>query len=1821
MSSDSGLDIAVVGMSGRFPGARDLDQFWSNLANGVESITRFSDEILIKAGVPASHLADHTYVKAAPILEEPGAFDAEFFAFTPREAEVLDPQHRLLLELAHEALENAGCDPARYPGRVGVFTGAAMNTYVLDRGIDKELGQDYIPTLIGTDKDFLSTRISYKLNLRGPSLTVQTACSTSLVAVHLARQSLLSHETDMALAGGVSVRVPHCSGYFHDAGGVTSSDGRVRAFDAKANGTVFGSGGGILVLKRLDDALADGDFIHAIIKGSAVNNDGAEKAGYTAPSVNGQADAVVEALANAGVDAESISYVEAHGSGTPVGDPIELRALTKAFRVFTQRSQYCAIGSVKTNLGHLDAAAAVAGIIKTVLALKNRQLPASLNYSDPNPEIDFPNTPFYVNTALREWISDGPRRAGVMATGMGGTNAHLVLEEAPPARTSDRTEEPDLLLWSARTESGLEQSTRQLNAFLLRNESINLTDVADTLQDGRKAFRHRRFAICRDRTDALRALGDASSRGMFSGAVLDSQRRPIVFLFPGIGDHYVGMGHELYTRFAEFRTAVDSSARALGPYLGCDIREILYPARYLAERAASNGRRAAGIDLKKMLARETSETEDPDSSRLNATLFAQPALFTVEYALARLWESLGIVPDAVVGHSMGEYTAACLAGVLSLEQAARLVAVRARLVNELPQAAMLAVLLSEDELRPLLSTSVSIALINGPGLCVVAGPPEEVAALEKGLAVNGVVCRPVKNAHAFHTPALEPIANRFGDEVLQVQLHSPRIPCLSNVTGQWLTAEEAVDPAYWVKHATHTSRFSDGLQQLWKLTDPVLLEAGPGRTLTVLATQHPGRKNAKSVVAVSSLRHQYENQPDLEVLLRGAGGLWLSGAEIKWPALSGERRRRRIPLPTYPFERTVHWAARSPEHKSPAQHPAPAAETIDEWFYTPSWERTTALNEANGAAVDSTASWLIVTDGLGEGAGLKSRFDKLDLRVNVACFGQEFFAGGDGIYELNPHDRGDYVKLLRAVAGRTAGPLHIIHFGGYVKGRPAFQTTAFETSQAYGFFSLLYLAQAIGELNLSNVIKIGIISNRLHQVTGEETLDPTMATVLGPCGVIPKEFPNVSCFNIDLPDGQSVDSLPDQWVSAILEEFSDKDSNRVVAYRGRFRWLRNYRRAAPLPPADTAGTAFERLRRGGVYLITGGTGGIGLAIAKYLAEACQPKLVLTKRAPFPEKRKWNQLATERGGASGDLAIIDQLLELEQLGAQVEVVSAECADRAQMKKVLDWVDKTFGPVDGVIHAAGVVHAGLIQAKTRDTANRVLAPKVEGTRVLFDLFSGRRLDFFVLFSSMAAIDTPFAQVDYAAANAFLDAFAWFSSAHNQYPTIAINWPGWQRVGMLARLETLPGLERWKQDALGKAIATEKGVAAFARLLNSKSPQVVVSPQDLGEALREATALDASRYFAPYSEMESVRARPATDEWEPVLTQIWREALGIEHIGPDDNFFELGGHSLIAARIVSTLDRKFGKRLSVLALFRTPTIAGLAATLRGAAAPHTVPLNGPVDYRNCLIWFGGGAILRPFAGHLGNHTPVVMLTMPEQNVAAFKPPYAFANVAKSLACRILELDPQGPYLVGGWCLMGLLAYETAHQLELMGKEVNLVVLLDTPLTINSSAVPLVQRARQRLKGGMFHLSRLWQMPRSERASYLRTRLEWLKVLLRNRRLRNAYAGNREHAPRDRLFEEILFLSALNYAPPPYGGRVLSLRPQERPKDPYADLSFDWKKLVRTLECFEVPGDHGSMLHEPNARVLADRIRLAIDASRSSRQGAPPAEAQSAEDRAQAA
>lgn len=1538
------LDIAVVGMAGRFPGARDLDEFWHNLVEGVESITRFSDEELLQSGVPATFLSNPNYVKAAPILEDPGLFDADFFGLLPMEARIMDPQHRILLELAHEAIEDAGYDPNRYPGRVGVFTGTALNSYFMECGLSSQFAQEYIPTLIGSDKDFLSTRISYKLNLKGPSLTIQTACSTSMVAVHLARQSLLNEESDMALAGAISVRVPHRAGYFCDSGGVLSPDGHVRAFDAKANGTVFGSGGGILVLKRLADALADGDNIHAVIKGSAVNNDGSEKAGYTTPSVNGQADVVVEALANAGVEADSITYVEAHGSGTPVGDPVEIRALTKAFRTFTQRSGYCAIGSVKTNVGHLDAAAAVVGMIKTILALKHRALPPSLHFGQANPEIDFRSTPFYVNTQLRKWTCDGPRRAGVMSTGMGGTNAHIVFEEAPELQQCSRIGSSHLLILSARSPAALDHATHRLRDYLERNDSVNMHDVAHTLQVGRRTFPHRRCLVSASREDTIAALAEQNCRRVLSSVKEESAERPVVFMFPGIGDHYVGMGHGLYQDWDVFRQEVDRCAQILDPYLGTDIRKVIYPD---GQGWRSEGRRR-GIDLKKMLGRSADATEDHHAADLNKTLFAQPALFTVEYALARLWQSLGITPAAMVGHSMGEYVAACLAGVLSLEDALRLIATRARLVSDLPEGSMLAVTLPEKEVLPLLTGDLSISLINGPALCVVAGPTVAVGEFERMLSEKQVISRRVQNAHAFHSRMLSPIVSAFEEEVRKVRLNEPGIPFISNVTGRWITRRDATNPSYWAMHADHTSRFSDALHELWRLKNPILLEAGPGRTLSVLAMQHPDRQNAADPVTISSIRHHYENHSDVEFLLQGIGRLWLSGVEIRWESMCPAERRRRLSLPTYPFERHQYWIENTPPRINIAQEreSAPTTSSLDNWFYAPTWKRTPFPSDIVDALYPRSAFWLIVADRYGDGRRMKFKLEAAGMSAAFVRFGETFVRHTDGSFELNPAGVEGYQELFRQLERRTGGaPINIVHLGSLIR-EDEEAAQASSANQNFGFFSLLHIAQAIGELRTSIPVKIGIISNRLHSVTGEEDVAPAMATVLGPCGVIPKEYPNIKCFCIDLPDNHPIDSLPDELLARIISEFAEEHVSQVIAYRGKYRWERHLEQARlkePLPSSAPSNAAtLRRVRPDGVYLITGGTGGIGLAIAGYLAKACRPKLVLTKKSPFPKKSSWIELVTAPDTPAPVLKTIRALMGIEAMGAEIDVLVADASDREQMQRVVGEVVARYGTINGVIHAAGIVRAGLIQAKTRETADSVLAPKVYGAMILFDLLRQIKPDFLVLFSSVTSILTPYAECDYSAANCFLDAFSCFANAHGGFHTLTINWPGWKEVGQLADLAVLPGLDGWKQRALESAITTKDGLEAFHRALNSNLTQVIVSPENLKHPLKASESVfDPTTYlsqvqpektaFTPPGGQQDGPGQP-TNIVEKALAEIWSTVFGLERIGIHEHFVDLGGHSLLAMQIVSRIHSLYKIPFTIRDVFEGSTIAQLSSVIEG-------------------------------------------------------------------------------------------------------------------------------------------------------------------------------------------------------------------------------------------------------------------------------------------------
>lgn len=878
-TTDSLGKIAVIGMAARFPGSKTVEQFWNNLCDGKECISFFTDQELLDSGIDAKLLSRPNYVKARGLFEGTYLFDAPFFGYAPRDAELLDPQHRVFLECAWEALEDAGYDPTSYPGRIGMFAGSGPASYLHELlsmpGIWNYADKFSLPTYC--DKDFLATRVGYKLNLRGPCMTVQTACSTSLVNIVTACQNLLSFCCDMAMAGGVTLDLREKAGYIYKEGGIASPDGHCRTFDANALGTVAGSGCGIVVLKRLEDAIADGDTVHAMVLGFGLNNDGSSRVGFAAPGLEGQVAVSSDAIAMAGIDPETIGYIECHGTATPMGDPIEIAALTRSFRTYTRKKNYCAVGSVKTNIGHLDTSAGVAGFIKAVLALEHKLIPASLHFQRANPEIDFENSPFFVNTALAEWKpGPEPRRAGVSSFGLGGTNAHVILEEAPEQSNLSSLRPFQLLVLSAPTGTALEQLTTNLLQHIQDHPAKLLADVAYTLQAGRHLFPHRRAIICQDALNTPLTPDSLPPEQTFT-VFREKQPGPLAFLFPGQGPQHVNMGKDLYRTESVFRNHVDLCAQILRPQLGLDIREILFP--------------PAG-------------KTDEATQVLDQIKYTTPILFTIEYSLAKLWLEWGLNPQGMIGHSTGEYAAACIAEVFSLEDALRLVSARGRLMQQQPGGAMTAVLLSEEEILPLLKCvdGLSIAAINGISTCVVSGPIAAMEKLEAILSGKEAAFRRLHISHASHSEMMDPILDDFQRVVRTANLNSPRIPYVSNLTGTWIKSVEATDPNYWVKHVRHTVRFSDGLAELLRNPQYIFLEIGPGRMLSSLVAQHPG-KGPEHVVLPSLPHPKNDVQGDLEFFLASLGQLWLEGVPINWSAFHADTKRRRVPLPTFPFER------------------------------------------------------------------------------------------------------------------------------------------------------------------------------------------------------------------------------------------------------------------------------------------------------------------------------------------------------------------------------------------------------------------------------------------------------------------------------------------------------------------------------------------------------------------------------------------------------------------------------------------------------------------------------------------------------------------------------------------------------------------------------------------------------------------------------------------------------------------------------------------------------------------------------------------------------
>ncbi|MFG2247612.1 SDR family NAD(P)-dependent oxidoreductase [Spirillospora sp. NPDC048823] len=1320
--------IAIIGLACRVPGAGDARRFWDNLAEGAEAIRYYSPDEQRELGVAEHVLNDPNFVPAAMVLDDHDSIDAAFFGMSIREAEIRDPQHRLFLELAHTALEDAGYDSTRYPGEIGVYGGVGPDVYqwINIRSNPKAYANaGWLAVMVSNHADYCATLASYKLDLRGPSITLHTACSTSLVAVHTACEALRNGECDMALTGGATIEVPAGHGYIYDDDGITSPDGHCRAFDAGGKGTIWGSGGGIVVLKRLADALEDGDNVRAVILGNAINNDGANKVGFSAPSVEGQSAVVAQALGVAGVDARTVSYVEAHGTGTALGDPIEVGALSNVFGQASPDTGWCAIGSVKTNIGHLGQSAGIAGVIKTVLALEHGTIPPSLHYESPNPRIDFGENPFYVNASLAKWEANGaPRRAGVSSFGIGGTNAHLVLEEAPARDRPAREPRPlHLLHVSARTETALEASCERLAAHLDGDRDLDLADVAFTLREGRRRMGRRAVVVAADIDEAVAALRDP--RRLVTGAV--PRRTPqVALLFSGQGAQYAGMGAQLYEAEQVFRDAVDECAAILAGELGEDIRETVL---------------TRGGD---------------GDERLRQTRLTQPALFTVEYALARLWLSWGLEPAAMIGHSIGEYAAATVAGVFDLPGALRLVAARGALMQEMPPGAMLAVPLDEEEVRTRLPADLAVATVNAPGTCVVAGPAEAVDAFASELAAEGVAGTPLRTSHAFHSPMMEPILGRFRQLVEETPRSAPRMPFVSNVSGTWITAEEATDPSYWARHLREAVRFGAGVETLLNEGEWLFVECGPGRQLSSLVRMQLGRDAARPAPSLPGPR---DKGSDLHTLYAAAGALWTRGIDLTGPAAEG----RRVSLPGYPWERKRAWI-------EPAEGVGPLAVVphiggeanlpLEEWFTVPAWRQAP---RAPGSPEPIGRCLAFVDDGT---AGLVAALREAGAEVVEVRPGDAYGRAGDGVHTVRPAEPADYEALISDL-GDVPG--RIVHAWA-LSGSPAAGPEAALQAQDRGFFSLLTLVQALSAAEPPET-RLDVLTAGTRAVTGRDVTRPEHATVAGIARVVPLEAPWLTVRHVDL---DPVEPLADP--AAVLAELGgDAD----VALRGGRRWIEEWERVT-VPGAD--GGAPPPIGPDDVVLVTGGLGGIGITLAEDLARRAGARLVLASRSGLPPESEWDARAADGGPAARAIAAVRRMRDS---GTEVMVAAADVTDAAALRRAREETLARFGRLDVIVHAAGVAGGGMAEVKERAAAERVLAPKIGGTLALRDAFGDLDLRAVVLCSSVTAVAGGFGQVDYCAANAFMDAHA---SGEHGWPcrVVSLDWGGWLEVGMAAEAE---------------------------------------------------------------------------------------------------------------------------------------------------------------------------------------------------------------------------------------------------------------------------------------------------------------------------------------------------------------------------------------------------------------------------------------------------
>ncbi len=1503
------LGIAIIAMSGRFPQAEDINQFWQNLKDGVESISFFSEQELLKYGVEAELLNNPNYVKARAVMSDIDMFDANFFGYSPKEAEYIDPQQRLFLECAWETIERGGYNPDTYEGLIGVYAGIGMNHYLLrnlypNHDLDNPVNSYQL--MIGSDKDFLATRVAYKLNLKGPALNVQTACSTSLVAIHMACQSLLNGECDLALAGGICIHIPQKAGHIYQEGMIFSPDGHCRTFDAKAKGTIPGDGLGIVLLKRLNNAIADGDSIQAIIRGSAINNDGSLKVGYTAPSIEGQAAVISEAHAVAEVDPETISYIEAHGTGTELGDPMEIAALTQAFRYSTEKNGFCAIGSLKSNMGHLDAAAGVAGLIKTVLALKHKLLPPTLHVEQPNPNIDFANSPLYVNTTLSEWKRNGtPRRAGVSSFGIGGTNAHVILEEAPELiKKENFPERPvHILTLSAKTTEALKQLVSRYQNYLETNQESAIADICYTANTGRVHFNHRLTFIASKQQELLEKFKAHQATEpvteIFSGEIPVTRIAQVAFLFTGQGSQYVNMGRQLYETQPVFRQVLDQCSQILEPYLGKSLLEVIYP----------------------------QNPEDIEaSSLLGQTGYTQPALFALEYALAQLWQSWGIKPDVVMGHSVGEYVAATVAGIFSLEDGLKLIAMRGQLMQKLPASGkMVSVMASESKVRHLITPyqeQIAIAAINGPESVVISGEVEAIDTIVNNLELAGIKTRELEVSHGFHSPLMEPMLTEYETVAKEITYNQPKIPLISNVTGTEV-GTEITTAQYWVNHVRQPVRFAQSMKTLEEQGYETFLEIGPKPVLLGMGRQC---LPAEIGVWLPSLRPGVD---EWQQMLSSLGQLYVQGVKVDWAGFDREYVREKVALPTYPFQRQRYWVESSEGRDKTTKQLAQGSSSVTDLLDRGDYQKLTAMLSGNESLTPVEVVQQLI--GLHQKslaqAAIRDCFYHIEWQLkpsepaseSPSQHGQWLIIGGEAnvaqklAEQLEQRQQScyvvkqfpqDYSQLLQLVQQETELPLV-----GIVYLTSEAVPSQIEDTTCEGLLGLL---QALLQGESLNTAKVWVVTAGAVAV-GEHPISVAQMPVWGMGKVVSLEHPELWGGLIDLEPGKTAENQ----MEYLLRELLNHDTEDQIVYR------RGERYVPRLVPSSLSTSKIFKVELEGSYLITGGLGYLGLKVADWLVRQGVRHLILLSRRGLTEE---TQPAVEA---------------LQQTGTHVRVLAADVAELTDMERVWEEIKAEEKPLKGIIHAAGVVKLDPLEKLTQEKWEAVLRPKVKGGWNLHQLSLSENLDFFVCFSSVASVWGSRGQAHYAAANHFLDGLMHYRSSLG-LPGLAVNWGPWAGGGTTRdeaqELLTLMGVE---------ALTPELGISALEQLILAGQVQVTVSRNnwsrfkamyavkrprpflDMIATLTEEVDTKSDTVPSLLQRLEAVTETQRSELLRQILQEEVAHVLGLPIINkpsPEVGFFEMGMDSLMAIDLHNRLSKLLGVNLPSTLTFDFPNIEKL-------------------------------------------------------------------------------------------------------------------------------------------------------------------------------------------------------------------------------------------------------------------------------------------------------